>query len=49
MTEFMRPTVTTEEVSDTVARFIVEPLERGYGNTLGNCFASRPALVSGRR
>ena len=34
MTEFMRPTVTTEEVSDTVARFIVEPLERGYGYTL---------------
>ena len=36
MTEFMRPTVTTEEVNDTVARFIVDPLERGYGNTLGN-------------
>ena len=36
MTEFMRPTVTTEEVSDTVARFIVEPLEGGYGTTLGN-------------
>ena len=36
MTEFMRPTVTTEEVNNTVARFIVEPLERGYGNTLGN-------------
>ena len=36
MTEFMRPTVTTEEVIDTVGRFIVEPLERGYGNTLGN-------------
>mgnify|MGYP000448119155 CR=1 FL=1 len=36
MTEFMRPTVTTEEVNDTVARFIVEPLERGYGITLGN-------------
>lgn len=36
MTEFMRPTVTTEEVNDTLARFIVEPLERGYGNTLGN-------------
>ena len=36
MTEFMRPTVTTEEVNETVARFIVEPLERGYGNTLGN-------------
>ena len=36
MTEFMRPTVSTEEVNDTVARFTVEPLERGYGNTLGN-------------
>lgn len=36
MTEFMRPTITTEEVSDTVTRFIVEPLERGFGNTLGN-------------
>lgn len=36
MTEFMRPTVTTEEVNETVARYIVEPLERGYGNTLGN-------------
>ena len=36
MTEFMRPTVTTEEVNDTVTRFIAEPLERGYGITLGN-------------
>ena len=36
MTEFMRTTVTTEEVNDTVARFIVDPLERGYGNALGN-------------
>lgn len=36
MTEFMRPTVTTEEVNNTVARYIVEPLERGYGSTLGN-------------
>jgi DNA-directed RNA polymerase subunit alpha len=36
MTEFMRPTVTEEEVNDTVGRFIVEPLERGYGITLGN-------------
>lgn len=31
MTEFMRPTVTIEEVNDTIARFVVEPLERGYG------------------
>ncbi len=36
MTEFMRPTVATEEVNDRVARYIVEPLERGFGNTLGN-------------
>ncbi len=44
MTEFMRPTVTTEEVNETVARFIVEPLERGYGYTLGNCM--RRVLLS---
>ncbi len=44
MTEFMRPTVTTEEVNDTVARYIVEPLERGYGYTLGNCM--RRVLLS---
>ncbi len=44
MTEFMRPTVTTEEVNTTVARFIVEPLERGYGYTLGNCM--RRVLLS---
>ncbi len=44
MTEFMRPTVITEEVNDTVARYIVEPLERGYGNTLGN--SMRRVLLS---
>ncbi len=44
MTEFMRPTVTTEVISDTVARFVAEPLERGYGNTLGN--SMRRVLLS---
>ncbi len=44
MTEFMRPTVKTEEVNETVARYIVEPLERGYGNTLGN--SMRRVLLS---
>ena len=44
MTEFMRPTITTEEVNSTVARYIVEPLERGYGNTLGN--SMRRVLLS---
>lgn len=36
MTEFMRPTVEIEEIKDNLSRFIVEPLERGYGETLGN-------------
>ncbi len=44
MTEFMRPTVTTEEVNETVARYIVEPLERGFGATLGN--SMRRVLLS---
>ena len=44
MTEFMRPQATVEQVSDTLARFIVEPLERGYGQTLGN--SMRRVLLS---
>jgi DNA-directed RNA polymerase subunit alpha len=44
MTEFMRPQVTVEQVNDTLARFIVEPLERGYGQTLGN--SMRRVLLS---
>ena len=44
MSEFIRPTVTVESVNDTLARFIVEPLERGYGSTLGN--SMRRVLLS---
>ncbi|MDR2492753.1 MAG: DNA-directed RNA polymerase subunit alpha [Coriobacteriales bacterium] len=44
MTEFMRPQVKVEPVNDTLARFIVEPLERGYGQTLGN--SMRRVLLS---
>ncbi len=44
MTEFMRPTVTIEEVNDTLRVSSVEPLERGYGYTLGNCM--RRVLLS---
>jgi DNA-directed RNA polymerase subunit alpha len=40
----MRPEATVEHVSDTLARFIVEPLERGYGQTLGN--SMRRVLLS---
>jgi DNA-directed RNA polymerase subunit alpha len=36
MSEFIRPQVSVEEVSNNLARVTVEPLERGYGDTLGN-------------
>jgi len=44
MTEFMRPRVSVEQVDDRVARYTVEPLERGFGYTLGNCM--RRVLLS---
>ncbi|MDA3936489.1 MAG: DNA-directed RNA polymerase subunit alpha [Actinomycetota bacterium] len=44
MTEFMRPQVNVEQVDDRVARYVVEPLERGFGYTLGNCM--RRVLLS---
>ncbi|MBE6479880.1 MAG: DNA-directed RNA polymerase subunit alpha [Atopobiaceae bacterium] len=36
MSEFIRPQVSVEEVSENFSRVTVEPLERGYGDTLGN-------------
>lgn len=36
MSEFIRPQVSVEEVNDVLSRVTVEPLERGYGDTLGN-------------
>ena len=36
MSEFIRPQVSVEEISDNLARVSAEPLERGYGSTLGN-------------
>ncbi len=44
MTEFMRPQVTVDRIDDRVARYVVEPLERGFGYTLGNCM--RRVLLS---
>lgn len=44
MTEFMRPQVKVENVDDRIARYVVEPLERGYGYTLGN--SMRRVLLS---
>jgi len=40
----MRPAATEERVNETLARFVVEPLERGYGQTLGN--SMRRVLLS---
>lgn len=38
MFEFEKPKITVEEISEDnkYGRFVVEPLERGYGTTLGN-------------
>ena len=36
MSEFIRPQVSVEEISENLARVNAEPLERGYGDTLGN-------------
>lgn len=44
MTEFMRPQVTVDRIDDRTARYVVEPLERGFGYTLGNCM--RRVLLS---
>ncbi|GAB6877297.1 DNA-directed RNA polymerase subunit alpha [Thermaerobacter litoralis] len=46
MYEMEKPTIETVELSDdgTYGRFVVEPLERGYGITLGN--ALRRVLLS---
>jgi len=47
MTEFMRPSVTVDRIDDRTARYVVEPLERGFGYTLGNCM--RRVLLSSLR
>lgn len=36
MFEFEKPRIETVEKNDKYGRFVVEPLERGYGTTLGN-------------
>lgn len=36
MMEIIRPKITCEEDSPCDARFVVEPLERGFGTTIGN-------------
>ena len=38
MIEIEKPSINVEDLSEdgTFGRFVVEPLERGFGNTLGN-------------
>jgi len=44
MVEFLRPGVTGDIIDSQTANFVVEPLERGFGHTLGNCI--RRVLLS---
>ncbi len=44
MTEFMRPHVKVEKIDARIAQYTLEPLERGFGYTLGNCM--RRVLLS---
>ena len=48
MTEFMRPTVTTEEVNDTVARIHRRAARARLRQHAGQLHASRAALLAGR-
>ena len=36
MIEFEKPKITKFDESENYGKFVVEPLERGYGTTLGN-------------
>lgn len=50
MIEIEKPKIETVDVNEegTYGKFVVEPLERGYGTTLGNScavFCSPPCLV----
>lgn len=44
MFENERPRIMNKELTDNYGKFVVEPLERGFGTTLGNCL--RRVLLS---
>jgi len=44
MTGFMKPIVSDVQIDPRTARYVAEPLERGFGYTLGNCM--RRVLLS---
>ena len=43
MIEIVKPRIDTEKLTEDgkYGRFVVEPLERGFGNTLGNSLRRR--------
>lgn len=50
MFEFEKPNIEISEISEDnrFGRFVVEPLERGYGTTLGNFETYHAVFPSGR-
>ncbi|MCF0104056.1 MAG: DNA-directed RNA polymerase subunit alpha [Eggerthellaceae bacterium] len=44
MKDFMMPNVKVEAINESISRFIIEPLDRGYGHTFGN--SMRRVLLS---
>ncbi|BBP86639.1 hypothetical protein BsIDN1_02570 [Bacillus safensis] len=48
MIEIEKPKIETVEISDDAkyGKFVVEPLERGYGTTLGNSPSSYPFILT---
>lgn len=44
MSSFIQPKITVDSITDNVSRITVEPLERGFGDTLGN--SMRRVLLS---
>ncbi len=43
------PKIEREAVARNYGKFVISPLERGYGDHAGQCPAARPAFVAGRR
>ncbi len=41
-------TIEVRERRDNYAKFVIEPLERGFGITLGNALAARAAQLDSR-
>lgn len=46
MFDFEKPNILVEKSDDgRYGKFVVEPLERGYGTTLGNAFKKNYAFI----